>query len=313
MASVGYLWHRQRRPAPKEDLPAFETARVDELTVSSPLISKALRQGLATRYNSLRRMLLIISTACIACHLLIVGIRLRSGDDGELTRLHWIRVLSVALVFSLLLIALAASFPTDAGLASPSGQRLSKPIAIINAANAAIYVALSTRTCLKRQASTDVPVREAFVHLAFGVTFVLNWCVHGYRLWVGRRTHPWGITRIALFLDGLLFIIAAMTLHCLNTTLGYPPLAVPGNTFTGAIFRGATTVALGLLFTPRVRRWISEGAHRKGLNHVRLALDQGIHVARSDDEHSSHESTESSRSASQHSHHTSKVVGLMCY
>lgn len=320
---------RQRWPAPQEDrtsrqsahsaavhggqeeLPAFESARVESLRESTSFRKyAALRKGLAVRFQWLRGTLLITLTACCAFYLLAVGTRLHSGHDGKLTTWHLLRLGLVALVFPLVLSVIAASFPTDSGLATPSGQMLSQPIACINFANAAVYGVTSTWRCLQLQASANISALSAFVHITFYVTFQLNWFVHVWLLRTGQRS-PWGITRVALFMDGLLFIVAALALRGLGTTIGYPPLAIPGNTFKGAILRGAATLPLGLLFSPGTRRRISESAHRVGWNHVRVTLDQAIDFGRrSDDENSScYDSTSDGPVRRAASHHTAKVGG----
>ena len=291
-ASVAFV--RQRRAnARQEHLPAFETACVDKLAVTWTLSANytAIRQGLAVRFHRVRRALLITSVAC--CMLCIT------------LAPCWLRLAAVAFIFPFVISVTAASFPTDVGLATPSGQKLSVPLARINFTNSAVYGILSTWKCLQLSATANIPAYDTFVHIVFYVAFMLNWLVHVVLLRAGQRS-PWGITRVVLFIDGLLCILVALTLRYLGTTLGYPPLVVPGNTFMNAILRGIATLLLGLLFSSGVRRRIALSAHRVGWNHICLSLGQSIS---SDDEHSLSSDSESIDEGRGGSHHTAKLGG----
>ena len=295
---------QRRAIARQEHLPAFETACVDELAVKWTSRGKhtAIRQGLAVRFHLVRRVLLITTVASCASHVLAVGLRIRSVGDGNLSGWHWLRLALVAFTLPFVLSVTAASFPTDIGLATPSGRQLSIPLACIIFTNAAVYGILSTGKCLQLPATADT-----FVHIVFYVVFQLNWLVHAVLLCVGQRS-PWGITRVALFIDGLLFILAALTLRYLGTTLDYPPLSVPGNTFMGATLRGIATLPLGLLFSPGVRQRIALSAHRVGWNHIYLSLGQSIGNISLDEYgwSSDSESIDGGRGSAM-SHHTAKL------
>ena len=289
-------------------LPSQPSAPPDEAPTAGRNPDSSVRQQLATRYQRVRKYVLVVR---------LPPIELETPCPGQLSCLTsptlsllvvrqscvaWVglaellsrqlpnqlgRVLMFLLYFLLVVSILCSTFPTE--LTSHAALKLLRPLAYTVAVGAAANAVTGYYSYSSLQVGPAGNAGADAVHALFVVSMITIWMVAAFLGHRGRFS--WGAFRIVLALDGVLFFASALALRFVGEPSErpvYPPCGPGCVPFHAALVRAATTLIFSTTATAERRLMIASLANKIGLNHVTLSLqDVTPPGARHDDDGSS--------------------------
>ena len=232
--------------------------RLEELRLWGSGMERMMRRQLAQRYIRLRLLLcaLIGTWFALAENLHLWRHVAIFGTDARMLVFGCVAVAMTTVITS--------TFPTD--INSPSARRFLLPIGWLVAGCTGFY---AWQSFYRDGLATHVNPPCKFVHASTCILSTAVWT--GLAVCCSAAGGSWGLLRLVLVLDGMVFILCALAMR----HLGPPPFYLPHNvSFAEAVLRSATTPALALCLTAGNRHRIAALANRGGLNHVSVTLTQ---------------------------------------